>query len=38
MLGSEEKLEWSVSEDGLKINPPAQKPCDYAYVFKIVKN
>ena len=38
MLGVDETLEWSVEDDGLKVNPPAKKPCDYAYVIKIVKN
>jgi alpha-L-fucosidase len=37
MLGVEESLGWSVEDDGLKVNPPAKKPCDYAYVFKIIK-
>ena len=36
MLGSEETVSWSLSEDGLRIEAPSQKPCDHAYTFKIV--
>jgi alpha-L-fucosidase len=35
LLGSRDKLAWSRDENGLKIKLPAQKPGDYAYVFKI---
>ncbi len=35
MLGSDEKLAWSVNADGLKITLPLEEPCEYAYVFKI---
>ena len=35
MLGADEKLTWTRDADGLTINLPAQRPCDYAYVFKI---
>jgi alpha-L-fucosidase len=35
MLGSDESLEWSQSEDGLHIKTPHQKPCAHAYSFKI---
>jgi alpha-L-fucosidase len=37
MLGSETPLEWSLGEDGLKIIRPTEKPCDSAFVFKIVR-
>ena len=37
MLGSEVPLEWSLGGEGLKIIPPVEKPCDSAYVFKIVR-
>ncbi len=36
MLGSDEKLKWTLTEDGLKITAPKTKPCDHAFVFKIV--
>jgi alpha-L-fucosidase len=35
LLGSPEPLAWSQEESGLKINTPAQKPCEHAYSFKI---
>jgi len=35
MLGVEENLKWQLSEEGLIISAPKQKPCDYAFVFKI---
>ena len=35
MLGSDEIIHWQQTADGLKINFPSQKPCDYAYTFKI---
>jgi alpha-L-fucosidase len=37
MLGSDETLDWSLNESGLKINFPDNKPCDHAFVFKISK-
>lgn len=36
MLGTSEALVWSQDADGLMIKTPAQRPCDHAYVFKIV--
>jgi alpha-L-fucosidase len=36
LLGHKGKLEFSQDETGLKIKLPAEKPCDYAYVFKII--
>jgi alpha-L-fucosidase len=38
MLGSNESIEWSQNDDGLKVEFPDKKPCEYAYVFKISKN
>jgi len=38
MLGNKGELEWSMKENGLKIESPKQKPCKHAYSFKIVYN
>lgn len=35
LLGSRATLEWSRDKNGLAIVPPTEKPCQYAYVFKI---
>jgi hypothetical protein len=35
LLGHDGKLDFSRSEDGLTINLPEKKPCDYAVAFKI---
>jgi alpha-L-fucosidase len=35
LLGSEAKLKWNRTADGLTIAVPAEKPCDHAIVFKI---
>ncbi|MBE3040955.1 MAG: alpha-L-fucosidase [Chloroflexi bacterium] len=35
LLGSPEQLNWSQDESGLKISLPAEKPCQYAYSFKV---
>ncbi len=35
MLGSEEKISWEKTADGLKLSFPSKKPCDYAYSFRI---
>lgn len=35
MLGSNEKIEWTETKEGLSVSFPAQKPCNDAYVFKI---
>jgi len=35
MLGVDKELEWTLTETGLKIKAPQEKPCDHAYVFKI---
>jgi len=37
MLGSPQELKWSLGEAGLTIETPAEKPCEHAYVFKIVR-
>jgi len=39
MLGDGKELEWElVKGEGLRITPPANKPCEHAYVFKIVRS
>jgi alpha-L-fucosidase len=35
LLGHRGKLEFTVDDTGLKIMLPAEKPCDYAYTFRI---
>lgn len=35
MLGAEQELAWSHSSAGLRITPPAEPPCEHAFVFKI---
>jgi alpha-L-fucosidase len=37
LLGADGKLEWSLTPEGLSITPPGEKPCDHAFVFKIVR-
>jgi alpha-L-fucosidase len=37
LLGHKSKLDFSQDEAGLKINLPAEKPCDYAWAFKITR-
>ncbi|MGB6544859.1 MAG: alpha-L-fucosidase, partial [Candidatus Acidiferrales bacterium] len=34
LLGAPGKLEWSQDSDALRVKLPAQKPCDYAIVFR----
>jgi len=36
MLGDGNPLEWKVTDEGLTVKTPPKKPCDCAYVFKIV--
>jgi alpha-L-fucosidase len=36
LLGSPQQLNWSQDESGLKISLPAEKPCRYAYSFKVI--
>jgi alpha-L-fucosidase len=38
MVGVKQALEWSFTKAGLIVQPPVQKPCDHAYVFKIVRD
>ncbi len=35
LLGSKANLKWTRNADGLTIELPAQKPCDFAFAFKI---
>lgn len=35
MLGCSEKLQWKQTKQGLVITPPANKPADYAFAFRI---
>jgi len=35
MLGVDRPLEWSRDENGLRVQMPAQKPCEHAFVLKI---
>lgn len=37
MLGQAGELDWRLTPAGLTITPPAEKPCEHAYVFKIVR-
>ncbi|MHC4265827.1 MAG: alpha-L-fucosidase, partial [Planctomycetota bacterium] len=35
MLGDDKELDWEQTREGLIIEVPDEKPCDYAFVFKI---
>jgi alpha-L-fucosidase len=35
MLGVDQELAWSAGPEGLVIIPPAEKPCEHAFSFKI---
>lgn len=35
LLGSEERIKWTKTDKGLKLSFPKNKPCNYAYSFKI---
>ena len=35
LLGDKQELSWSVSDQGLKIQMPKEKPCDHSFSFKI---
>ena len=37
MLGDGQPLKWEMKEEGLLIDTPTTKPCDCAFVFKIVR-
>jgi len=36
MLASNESIQWNETENGLEVTFPKEKPCDYAYVLRIV--
>lgn len=38
LLGSDEKIDWKQTKEGLKLSFPEKKPCEYAYSFKISFN
>jgi len=38
LLGHDEPLEWELNDRGLVIQTPGEKPCDHAFVFKIVRS
>lgn len=38
LLGSDEQINWTKTDKGLKLSFPKNKPCDYAYSFKITFN
>jgi len=35
MLGDGDELDWQMTEEGLVVEPPRNKPCEHAYSFKI---
>jgi alpha-L-fucosidase len=37
MLGDGQPLKWEMTKEGLVVETPKAKPCDYAFVFKIVR-
>ena len=37
MLGGEGHLEWRLTPEGLTIKTPTERPCEHAYVFKIMR-
>ncbi len=37
LLGSDATLDWSLTPEGMRILPPAEKPGEHAYVFKIAR-
>ena len=37
MLGDGKELKWGLTKEGLEIETPKTKPCDHAFVFKIVR-
>jgi len=37
MLGDDKALEWELNEEALLIRTPEEKPCEHAFVFKIVR-
>jgi alpha-L-fucosidase len=37
MLGDGRELKWELAKEGLSVETPKTKPCEYAFVFKIVR-
>jgi alpha-L-fucosidase len=37
MLGDGRELKWELTKEGLTVETPKTKPCEYAFVFKIVR-
>ena len=37
MLGDGRELKWEMTKDGLIVETPKSKPCDYAFTFKITR-
>ena len=37
MLGDPKELKWEMTKEGLTIETPKSKPCEYAFTFKIVR-
>jgi len=37
MLGDGRELKWEMTKEGIRISTPDKKPCDYAYVIRIVR-
>jgi alpha-L-fucosidase len=37
MLGNNKELKWEMTKDGMSIETPKTKPCEHAYVFRIVR-
>jgi alpha-L-fucosidase len=37
MVGDGQPLKWQMTKDGLEVETPRNKPCDYAFAFKIVR-
>jgi len=38
MLGADRDLEYSHTPEALTIKTPSEKPCEYAYTIKIMRN
>jgi alpha-L-fucosidase len=38
MLGSDQPLSWKMTNEGLMIERPDTRPCEHAFVFKILRN
>ncbi len=37
MLGDGKELKWKLTDEGMFIKTPRKKPCEHAFVFKIVR-